>query len=129
MNSESLNISFGEVFVKFSQMENSQHDAEKVDQDPDSIENVMSVRTLSSSEWLNYFKKQFSSSHLNKGARGFIHDSASIGSQSSAEKCGSKIDSNTCKPETTTLQLYKCLQSYFIFIGKCTTGLYWLQLH
>ena len=53
VNSESLNISFGEVFVKFSQMKNSQHDAEKIDQDPDSIENVMSVRTLSSSEWLN----------------------------------------------------------------------------
>ena len=46
VDSQSLNIRLGEVFVEFSQVEDGQHDAEQIDQDPDSIEDIMSVGPL-----------------------------------------------------------------------------------
>ena len=46
VDSESFNVCLSEVFVKFSKMENGEHDAEKIDQDPDCIENIMSIGAL-----------------------------------------------------------------------------------
>ena len=46
VDSQSLNIRLGEVFVEFSQVEDGQHDTEQIDQDPDSIEDIMSVGPL-----------------------------------------------------------------------------------
>ena len=46
MDSESFNVCLREVFVKFSQVEDSEHDAKKIDQDPDCIQYIMSIGAL-----------------------------------------------------------------------------------
>ena len=46
VNPQSLNIRLGEVLVEFPQVEDGQHDAEQIDQDPDGIEDIMSVGSL-----------------------------------------------------------------------------------
>ena len=46
MNSQSLDVGLGEVLVELPQVEDGQHDAEEIDQDPDSIEDIVSVWTL-----------------------------------------------------------------------------------
>ena len=66
--------------------------AETVDEDPDDIEDVMSVRTL------------------NQRTRGFIHHVSSIGGQSSTEKGGTKVDCNTGEPDK---------QRFYFCEGKC----------
>ena len=51
MHSESFNVGFGEVLVQLPQVEDGQHDAEEIYQDPDGIENIVSVGTLEMSDW------------------------------------------------------------------------------
>ena len=46
VNPQSLNIRLGEVLVEFPQVEDGQHDTEQIDQDPDGIEDIMSVGSL-----------------------------------------------------------------------------------
>ena len=46
VNPESLDIGLGEVLVELPQVEDGQHDAEEIYQDPDGIENIVSVGTL-----------------------------------------------------------------------------------
>ena len=50
MNPQSLNIRLSEVLVEFPQVEDGQHDTEQIDQDPDGIENIVSVGTLAMSD-------------------------------------------------------------------------------
>ena len=46
VDSQSLNIRLGEVFVEFSQVEDGQHDTEQIDEYPDSIEDIVPVWPL-----------------------------------------------------------------------------------
>ena len=46
MNPQSLDIRLGEVLVKFPQVKDGQHDTEQIDQDPDGIEDIVSVGAL-----------------------------------------------------------------------------------
>ena len=46
MNPQSLDIRLGEVLVKFPQVKDGQHDTEQIDQDPDGIEDIVSVGPL-----------------------------------------------------------------------------------
>ena len=46
VNPQSLDIGLGEVLVELPQVEDGQHDTEQVDQDPDGIEDIVSVGAL-----------------------------------------------------------------------------------
>ena len=46
VNPESLDIGLGEVLVELPQVEDGQHDAEQIDQNPDSIEDIVPVGAL-----------------------------------------------------------------------------------
>ena len=46
MNPESLDIGLCEVLVEFPQVEDSQHDAKQIDENPDSIEDIVPVGAL-----------------------------------------------------------------------------------
>ena len=81
-------------------MIDGEEDAETVDEDPDDIEDVMSVRTL------------------NQRTRGFIHHVSSIGCQSSTEKGGTKVDCNTGEPDK---------QRFYFCEGKCKLLLLYRQ--
>ena len=56
MNPQSFNIWLGEVSVKLPQVVYGQHDAEQVDQDPNGIQNIVSIWALrQSSDFLDHF--------------------------------------------------------------------------
>ena len=46
VNPESLDIGLCEVLVEFPQVEDSQHDAKQIDENPDSIEDIVPVGAL-----------------------------------------------------------------------------------
>ena len=46
VDSQGLNVGLGEVLVELPQVEDGQHDAEEIDQDPDGIEDIVSVGAL-----------------------------------------------------------------------------------
>ena len=54
MNPQSLNVGLGEVLVEFPQVEDGQHAAEQIDQDPDGIEDIVSVGPLTVALLCNY---------------------------------------------------------------------------
>ena len=57
MNSECLNICLGKVSVEFSQVEDGQHNTEKIDEDPDSIQHIVAIRALQLIDKLVYTAK------------------------------------------------------------------------
>ncbi len=51
MNSEGLYVCPGIIYVKFPKVKYREHDAEKIYEDPDGVENIVTIRTLQLILW------------------------------------------------------------------------------
>ena len=46
MNSEGFYVCLGIIYVEFSKVKYREHDAKQIYEDPDGVENIVTVRTL-----------------------------------------------------------------------------------